>query len=46
MNVKQRLAVMAAATALVAAAVLGLWLSGIHERAADVEPSPFSGNEV
>ncbi|WP_233789378.1 MULTISPECIES: class B sortase [Coriobacteriia] len=46
MNVKQRLAVMAAAAALVAAAVLGLWLSGIHERAADVEPSPFSGNEA
>ena len=46
MNVKQRLAVMAAAAALVAAAVLGLWLSGIHERAADVEPSPFSGNET
>ena len=44
MNVKQRLAVMAAVTALVAAAVLGLWLSGIHERAAGVEPSPFSGN--
>ena len=35
---------MAAVTALVAAAVLGLWLSGIHERAAGVEPSPFSGN--
>ena len=46
MNVKQRLAVMAAAAALVAAAVLGLWLSGIHERAADVELSPFSGNEA
>ena len=32
---------MVAVTALVGAAALGLWLFSIHDRAADVDPSPI-----
>jgi len=41
-NIKQRFAIMVTVTALVGAAVLGLWLFGVHDRAADVDPSPIS----
>ena len=40
-NIKQRFAIMVAVTALVGAAALGLWLFSIHDRAADVDPSPI-----
>lgn len=42
-KIKGRIAAVAAATALVAAGVLSAWLCGIHDRAADVDPSPSSG---
>ena len=35
---------MVAVTALVGAAALGLWLFSIHDRAADVDPSPISAD--
>lgn len=41
-NIKQRFAIMVAVTALLGAAVLGLWLFGVYDRAADVDPSPIS----
>jgi len=41
-NIKQRFAIMVTVTALVGAAALGLWLFGIYDRAADVDPSPIS----
>lgn len=41
-SIKQRVAAIAAITALVAAAVLGLWLFNVHDRAVDVHPSPVS----
>ena len=43
-NIKRRFAVLVALTASVGAAALGLWLFGIHDRAADVDPSPISGD--
>lgn len=43
-NIKQRFAIMVAVTALVGAAALGLWLFSIHDRAADVDPSPISAD--
>lgn len=41
-NIKQRLALLASITALIGAAVLGIWLFGIHSRAVDIDPSPVS----
>ena len=41
-SIKQRVAAIAAIAALVAAAVLGMWLFSIHDRAVDVHPSPIS----
>ena len=35
---------MVAVTALVGAAALGLWLFSVHDRAADVDPSPISAD--
>ena len=43
-NIKQRFAIMVTVTALVGAAALGLWLFSIHDRAADVDPSPISAD--
>ncbi|MCB6312652.1 hypothetical protein [Gordonibacter pamelaeae] len=34
---------MATVTALAGAAVLGLWLFSVYDRAVDVDPSPISG---
>ena len=42
MNIKQRLALLVSITTLIGAAVLGIWLFGIHSRAVDVDPSPVS----
>ena len=42
-KIKSRIAIMAAITAFMAAWVLLAWLYGIHDRAADVNPSPISG---
>ena len=42
-KIKGRIAAMAAITAFMAAGVLFAWLYGIHDRAADVNPSPISG---
>lgn len=42
-KIKSRIAIMAAITAFMAAGVLLVWLYGIHDRAADVNPSPISG---
>lgn len=39
-KIKGRIAAMAAITAFMAAGVLFAWLHGIHDRAADVDPSP------
>lgn len=44
-DIKSRFALMAAVTAFLAAAVLGLWLFGAHDRAVDMDPSPFSGDD-
>ena len=41
-NIKQRLALLASIAALIGAAVLGIWLFGIHSRAVDIDPSPVS----
>lgn len=42
-TIKSRFALIVAVTALVGAAVLGLWLFSIHDRAVDVDPSPILG---
>lgn len=36
-NIKQRLALLASITALIGAAVLGIWLFGVHSRAVDID---------
>lgn len=41
-SIKQRVAAIAAITALAGAAVLGLWIFDVHDRAVDVHPSPIS----
>ena len=43
-NIKRRFAIMVTVTALVGAAALGLWLFSVHDRAADVDPSPISAD--
>lgn len=43
-SIKQRFAVMVTITAFVGAAVLGLWLFDVHERAVDVNPSLISAS--
>lgn len=43
-NIKRRFAIIVTVTALVGAAALGLWLFSIHDRAADVDPSPISAD--
>ena len=42
-DIKRRFAIMATVTALAGAAVLGLWLFSVYDRAVDVSPSPISG---
>lgn len=42
-NIKRRFAIMATVTALAGAAVLGLWLFSVYDRAVDLDPSPISG---
>ena len=45
-NIKQRLALLASITALIGAAVLGIWLFDIHSRAVDIDPSPVSNTPL
>lgn len=45
-NIKQRLALLASITALIGAAVLGIWLFGVHSRAVDMDPSPVSNTPL
>lgn len=45
-NIKQRLALLASIAALACAAVLGIWLFGIHSRAVDMDPSPVSNTPL
>ena len=42
-NIKRRFAIIVTVTALVGAAALGLWLFSVHDRAANIDPSPISG---
>ena len=45
-NIKQRLALLASITALIGAAVLGIWLFGVHSRAVDMDPSLVSNTPL
>ena len=45
-NIKQRLALLASITALIGAAVMGIWLFGVHSRAVDIDPSPVSNTPL